>query len=225
MGSCPTCINRLVALLLACFAAMPLAAQTYKCADAQGRISYQQIPCPGQPVEANRIDVKPVPLLGVSPSQAAPSAALPERLEQTREPQGVANGDLIRRAPHEIPQQGRDGKDMTWCQDRQGLYYPVLPGNVCKPDSRTLALGTQPDFDRSKRTLLPVPAAPGPLGRVLIPVEPYRQATISPQHLSGNKNEACEQARANSKLQYDTNRNLSFRERGALDDQVRSLCN
>jgi len=218
-----------ICLVSASFLPMPLAAQTYKCTDAKGGISFQQMPCPGKSADANQVAVKPVPLIGGSTAQtnptgnqgvdAGPDPGTPrfqrEPMHQGAEPQ----------YPGMPPRQrGRNG-EVSWCRDRQGQFYPTAPGQSCASGSTALPAGTEPDFNQFNRPQQVIPGSADGMRPTRIQGAYNPDPTLRPQHLSNDDDEACEQARANSKRQYDTNRNLSFDQRSALDEQVRSVCN
>ena len=135
-------IDRLLVMCCVCLTATSLAAQTYKCTDADGRISYQQLPCPGQPVEANQVDVKPIATLGGGSAPTAPVSAPQARMEQHVE---VANGDTQIWKPIPSPHLRTDQhrNEMAWCHDERDQYYPVPPGKNCSMGSRMLPAGTK----------------------------------------------------------------------------------
>lgn len=209
---------------------MSLAAQTYKCTDAQGRIAFQQMPCPGKSADANQVAVKPVPLLGGSTAQTVPASHL--GVDTGPDPEATRNqrAPMHQGAPPQYPGQapnprGQNNGEMSWCKDRQGQFYPIPPGHSCASGSTALPAGTEPDFSQFNRPQQVIPGSADGIRPARIQGAYNPSPTLRPQQLSSDDDEACEQARANSKRQYDTNRNLSFDQRSALDEQVRSACN
>lgn len=219
---------RLLLTLLACLVASASMAQTYKCTDAKGAISYQQIPCPGQPVEANQVAVKPVPLIGGSTAQTGigtQQSDYPGHGSGTRSQYGSSGASGSGMQPQGTPQRRPQGNEITWCRDRAGQHYPTAPGGICSDGSTPLPPGTTPDLNRAHISLEPIRIGLQGNERYMPRREIRGDPRLQSQHLSHDRDDACEQARANAKQQFDTNRDLKFHERSALDEQVRQYCN
>lgn len=178
-----------------------VSAQAYRCEDAQGNVSFQQLPCPGKTAEQNQVIVKDAPLLSGSANVApppAPTAASP---------------------PDEAPPPAQ-GPAMRECTDAQGRPYFRPRDLPCgHPDARP-APGQM--VDRSQ-------GMPPPNSRVGRRIQnrveglPEPQPVVSPDP-NANPDDACAQVKAQAEAQRAGNRNLTFDQRRALDDRVYAAC-
>lgn len=215
----PTPKTLLLGLMSLGLLAEPVAAAMYKCTDAQGTVSYQQLPCPGRPADEGVLEVKEQPKLGTGtpedsipkPKPSAPQAT--PGLAETAEPP---------------PQSPASNVDMVECQTPNGQTIRVPAEIGCLPERHFSGPGG-PAADRPGNG--PGPNGPLRRGRVMSgqrgPAVAESNTSESPsvyQPQPSDPEAACEAARAEGERRRRENMSLSFDERSKLDARVREAC-
>lgn len=199
-------------LILAAAISGPTLASMYKCTDSHGVVSYQQLPCPGRPVDESVLEIKEQPKLGTG----TPEDSIPKPNEPA--PPHPMQADP---SPAELPP-ADNGSEFVDCTTPTGQTIRVPADIGCRPERA--AAGPNAGHGGQR----PGPGSGGPLRRGRVMAGQRGPATSVDEGASvgthSDPEQACAQARAEGERRRRENMSLSFDERSRLDARVRELC-
>lgn len=208
--------GRWTLVLIAC--ALPVLAQAqgsaFRCVDAQGQVSYQQVPCP---VEAEQRTVKVV--------DALPTLTLEEQFRAEAQRLGLSAAEYAQRleasgqvwtpegtSPMEALQ-AQDAPERLPCVRPDGEAYFARPGTC--PGARLPINGAAPARALQRE------AGSEALAAGAAQVE---QQALGEGEPVGADEDACDAARREARQRRDAELGLSYAERSRLDDRVWAAC-
>lgn len=240
-------VGQILTATLAIWASSAVAGGVYKCTDAHGAITYQQVPCPSGSKEQ-------VPMLSSSPTLTAEekfdaaayrAGMTPDEARALLAGHGTDTQDVSTSAPSTYKARPSMDEPAPAVSDPQERAFRCTKPNGSTYYSRT-GCGTThvrepaPDWQNSHSTIVdsrgvPIPGAvrTGPNNALdprtgqtfsVIDTTPRRSHKVQDQAELMDRREACEEAKQQGIEERKNNPKLSFDDRRRLDDAVYDLC-